>query len=146
MERDSMSRYIINNVIAVITHTLLALIIWRLPYVFGQVIPAIVNNEYLIAVICTIVYIICGFFLKPVERFSFLSVLFVIIALIGVGIFLAVNVNGDATFYNYFYFNPVAMPSLDLPAIFASVLILLSPAIPSLLMYLGILIRKLIGR
>jgi len=133
-------RYFINNVIALLTHVLLAAISILL-FTFGPFISDTSIWHIIIAVVCPLGYAVCGVFLKPVEKLSFLSVAFVSVVLALALIFSIFSSDVPHAEFIYFYMNPLAfsvgiLTSSSLPALY------LSPVFPYLLMYLGIILRK----
>ncbi|MCL1951802.1 MAG: FUSC family protein [Oscillospiraceae bacterium] len=132
---------LINNAIALAVY---AAIIAFLNYGY-VLIPRALDPEVLVAVLGAIILLGCGFFLKPVEKRSFLSVLSPLAASVLVFICF-MFLDGDDAF-GYFAFNPFTLGALMMGEIVGewgyTITVLLSPAIPSLLLYAGVLLRKL---
>ena len=147
--------YLRNNIIAFIVHVFIVMIVY-VPNQFdypgnqlfypGAFLPKIIN---VIQIASFFGYVVCGLFLlKLVEKYSFLSVISLpIIILVVSFIVIAIRysqMGGDAAFY-YYAVNPITifLLGLNLPAFLQVILTFLSPLIPSLLMWLGMVLRKL---
>jgi len=140
-------KYLFNNAVALAVHALIVAAFFLLQY-------SLVINDVTMMVVPFWAYIICGFFLKPVERFSFLSVISVaaVIAIAWVCFFLfrlGTMYPAEWAGLEYIYFTPIAL-ELAFPRYFSAtlgvVLWFASPIIPSLIMYAGIVLRKFIKR
>jgi len=150
--------HLTNNLIALAIHALIAIIISCILIFVAE--PGNSNFQpasvlpRIIAITCFLSYVICGFFfLKPVEKLSFLSVVSVAIILILVFIFFAITASGrsEAYAFSIYYINPIMpvsswlFPSVlnGVSSVVAGILFFLSPLLPSLLLYLGMILRKL---
>ena len=112
---------------------------------YTAVISEVAYNIILIIAAST-AYIVCGFFLKPLDRHLFLSVASIPILLVLV--FLICSAFGAESGFYYFYANPLAasiIRLLRLSDVLNVILLLLSPLIPSLLVYTGMILRKCFG-
>jgi len=142
-----LKKTLINNVIALSVYGLLSAVAYCC--IRARAFAAFQNVNLLLMVIaCFVAFfcILCGFFLIPVENHSFLSVVSVTIAIIITFLICAFL---DEAGLIYYILNPIAVPLLafDLPGalqIVSAVLALLSPVYPSLLFYLGMVLRRLI--
>jgi len=103
-------------------------------------------------VIGILLYIMCGFFLIPVEKTTYLSVVsvFVIIAaVLAVVYWLAEPGASHYLWMAYFMFNPIARSLLEVlvnphvPSRLEPIITFLSPLYPAVLFYLGMLLRRL---
>ena len=137
-----MKKHLINNAIALVVHALIAEI-----SVFVLFIPILhssfVDTAKILTVVLFFAYIICGFFLMPVKKFSFLSVAGLPV-IIGIILFFLLNEGGEIIMF-YLYVNPISSFAYYIPNNWERVLLWISSVFPSLLMYLGMLIRKWVG-
>lgn len=136
-----MRRTIINNIIVLVVYALSIVVSDCYPTAFDRALAPHTNTLILgCFVVC--LYILCGFFLMPVVKQSFLSVVSVAIILV-ILLFILV-MSGSAL--GYFALNPI-VGVLKNFAFFTSaqfVVVMLSPVYPSLLFYLGMLLRRLV--
>jgi len=100
------------------------------------------------SVFCFLVYIVCGFFVRPVAKYPFLSVASVAGLLVLAFILYAITSSGrsDAYAFSIYNVNPtmLGVGVLFGSSIISSILFFLSPLLPSLLMYGGMMLRKLL--
>ena len=101
-----------------------------------------------IVIVCVLLYLAGGFFLlRPVERFSLLSVCSVAIVLIVIYIFLFIKSGmGGIFFVNPITYYGYLTTFIDFPGnvneYITKVIIVTSPLLPSLFIYLGMLLKK----
>ena len=138
-----------NNVITVIAHAIIVAITcwfptWLSPWANGPNSPL---GEFdflytILGILLLLAYVACGFLLMPTASRPELSVVFIAIILLIVAAVL-VGLGGDFGLY-YLYFNPIAalVYPLNLPAPIHVLVVLLSPVVPSLLLYGGIVLRS----
>jgi len=148
--------YIVNNIITILTQALVVALLVSYPYTFHFFnfdINSIVDYDTLVLLLITIfLYLLCGFLLKPVEKRSFLSVVALIVVL------LLTMFTG----YGYMMINPIVFYPVELfvynsyphgyqtdPEWLTDLLVwtwyFFSAALPSIIIYIGILLRKLVG-
>jgi len=147
-------KILMNNLIALLLYVLMSILLMALNMIIIQATAAFADILVvpLIAVplcVAIIAYIFCGFLLKPVEKLSFLSVVSVTIALT---ILLIMFMQLGEAGVGYYFMNPIAWPLLQLMqfdiinafrpfVVFLTVVFYLSPVFPSLLFYLGMVLR-----
>jgi len=138
-----LKKTLINNAIVLLAYGLSTVVAWVGLYAFDRIVKSFIVTFIGIGCIAAFLYVLCGFFLLPVEKRSFLSVVSVIIAIIIAVIIFALF--GDDGFI-YYVLNPIATPLLafDLPEILNIFVFFSSPLYPPLLFYLGMLLRRLI--
>ncbi|MCL2503578.1 MAG: hypothetical protein FWE94_03085 [Coriobacteriia bacterium] len=134
-----------NNAIALTAYSLSAVIWCFLAVISTELdvfgLPWIIQGS-----ISVLSCVAIGFFLRPLEKSSFLSVVSVPAALVLAFIFLLAQ-GGESGFY-YFNLNPLAVLgyflvlSNDSLVFLAPVMLLASPALPPLLMCAGMTLRK----
>lgn len=144
-----------NNGIALAVHALL-LVSFLVAFLSDSWYEFSVIIRYIISVICLLAYIVCGFFLlRPVKKNSFLSVISVIIAVMIAYICVTVHYTWDSGLggmllatnpalcgiVNVFSFLPDRIFE-----VIAFVLLFLSPLVPSLLMYSGMVLKRCVRR
>ena len=144
-----LKKILLNNLIALLVHVKSIVLFIVLMLVTETLISPASADVICVVTTCIsiILYVLCGFILKPVEKFSFLSVVSVAIVL---AVILAACIRpGAIDEYGeivYLYFNPFLFPLTGLffrePKIITYPMFLLSPVYPSLLMYLGMIIRR----
>jgi hypothetical protein len=88
--------------------------------------------------ICLVMYVACGYFLKPVEKYPFLSVMSITVILTVAFLFSATSSNASAV---YLFLNPSATFLSVVP--FLGFSIFVSPIFPSLLVYFGMVLRMM---
>jgi hypothetical protein len=140
-----LKKILVNNLIALLFH-LLSIVLF---FETVAMLTSLRSDEGFVVIACItiILYVSCGFILKPVEKLSFLSVVSVAIVL---AVILVTCIWSDADEYGeivYLYFNPILFPLTEFvfrePKTSTYHWYLLSPVYPSLLMYLGMVIRRL---
>jgi len=135
-----LKKTLINNAIALFAYGLSTAAAWVCLYAFSR----IINSFMVIGCIAAFLYVLCGFFLRPVTKLSFLSVVSIAIALI---ILLNIAVRLGERGLDYYFLNPIAISLLELEFDFLMsnqhAVVLLSSAFPSLLFYLGMILRRL---
>jgi len=131
----------LNNFFALFSYGLATAVVWICPYILNRIIPQLENPFILEGCIATFLYILCGFFLIPVNKLSFLSVVSVPITLI-ISIFIVIPLVG----LDYYILHPIAyfLRGLDFFESIQLVVVLISSAFPSLLFYLGMVLRGLV--
>jgi hypothetical protein len=156
-----LKKILINNAIALLSYVVVSILLLGLYMVITRPI-AVVDSADAIAALLYIVLlcvailsnILCGFLLKPVGKLSILSAASVAIALT---ILLILSMQWGEAGFAYYFLNPVAMfimlfmefemiYSFEPFVIFLTVLAFLSPVFPSLLFYLGLVLKKRIVR
>jgi len=126
---------LINNAIALAAYAAVA-VLWNYSYdALFRLIPKALDLGLLMTLFSVVILVACGFFLKPVKKRSFLSVISPLVA--SVLAFIIFIVLDADEMLGYFAFNPLAA------FFYGTLFVLLSPAIPSLLLYAGVLLRKL---
>ena len=140
----------------ILLNNLIALLVQILSIVLFFAAVALISNldeffdEFFMGFACIPIplYVLCGFVLKPVGKLSFLSVVSVaiVLAIILVACIRPGAIDGYGEIV-YLYFTPFSFPLMFLFEKNIGYLIyLLSPVYPSLLMYLGMIIRRLVDR
>ncbi len=159
-ESSKVSFYLANNGIAVAAHILLLVLVYGILIVERGLSSRNEEPFYWIALLVTTVgYLLCGFFLlRPVKRFSFLSVSFLPLAIVSVMIyasmmeveghvnllfylpnwygFVAASAVGSLTRFLTYSVSDFILPNLLIWFILA----------PSFLMYLGLMLRRKVKR
>lgn len=131
---------LINNAISLAAYAALVAL-WNNIYVLYRIIPRAFGPDAVITVLGVVILVACGFFLKPVGKRSFLSVISPLVA--SVLIFIYFMFQGGEDALGYLAFNPFAFSFGGLEVDGVAIMVLLSPIIPSLLLYAGVLLRKL---
>ena len=96
-----------------------------------------------------ILYMLGGFFLIPIKKLSFLSVISISVLLISLFVAFYLSTGEGDSWIVYYVFNPIVF-TLDAalwntaPAFLFTLVVYLSAVLPSLLFYLGMLLRRLI--
>jgi len=103
------------------------------------------TKALILGCIAAFLYILCGFFLIQVGKRSFLSVVSIAIALVVILIILIML--RDAAL-GYYALNLIAnsLQYFNFPICIEYIVFFLSPVYPSLLFYLGMVLRRLIVR
>jgi len=148
-----MKKYLFNNAVALAVHALImaTFFLFQYPLIILYVTKRFYGTP---TVVLFLVYFICGFFLKPVEKFSFLSVISVAAVIVIAWVCFFVFRLGSMYPSEYYLFNPIAFAcftySLYIPDTLSLVLyyasLIITHLIPSLIMYAGIVLRKFIKR
>ena len=133
-----LKKILINNAIALSVWGLSIVAAWGCYYALSRpIIPLIA-----IGCIAAFLYVLCGFFLMPVKKCSYLSVVSLPIAMV-IALLICVSLDGEGL--NYYLFNPVALAlcfGLGFLEPLYTFFALLSPVYPSLLFYLGMVLKK----
>lgn len=137
-------KYIANNILSLVGHVLVFVWIMFLGLIVGDMLTATdIPFElyyYLSATITILLYVACGFIMRPVERFSFFSMILLMLIL---ATLLVIIYEPGGELIAYLYFNPILFFFGEITSkIIINALLFLSPIIPSLFMYFGILLRK----
>ena len=142
-----LKKTLINNAIALSVYWIwIEAAIWNAPYVLARSIAPNANSSIVEGCIAAFLYVLCGFCLIPVKKRSFLSAVSVAIVLAAILIILIFL--GDIVL-GYYAVNPIAdaLQYFDFPMPIRYIVFFLNPVYPSLLFYLGMLLRKqTIGR
>jgi len=137
-----MNLYLVNNAIALAVHVLVVAAGWSYPYTFAYILPQSIDYSKVILLIAVMSYITGGYFLKPV-KYSFLSVVSVALFLV-LALLISILSGHNTMAYAYLALNSPITSSFYLlgwSPILATVLYFASSLFPSLLMYLGIVLR-----
>ena len=138
--------HFINNTIALFAYALSVAVNWqflsRILFLMSYVIPLNINFMYVAIAASVLHCIVIGFALKPVDRFPLLS-------LVSIPVLIFLLIRGGDLSLAYYNCNPIAslIPLLfvGLPHasyILVHTLLILAAAIPSLLVYAGMMLRK----
>ena len=92
-------KILVNNAIALAVHALIVALTWSEPYVLSRTV---------LMVVALVLYLTCGFFLKPEKRHLFLSVVSVASILLIAFLVVIFFSRGDSQFAFYLNVNPIA--------------------------------------
>jgi len=139
----------INNAIAIVVYGFTVALTIRMSYTV-MAIESRAFNLYAIGFYAAVLCMVCGFFLIPIKKRTFLSILPVSIAFVVFALaYLVLSTDSYAGFL-FFSLNPFFMLffmlELEPPTELASIVFLLTPLLPSLYFYVGMLVRKLVRR
>ena len=138
---STLKKTLINNAIALAAYGVSLAAAWGIYHIITFPIPEKTNPFAVFAAIAALLYVICGFFLIPVEERSYLSVVSVAIAMVII-IVICMSLGEDGMIY--YLLNPFVFLLLSLELPFQGTIYLLSPFLPSLLIYLGMVLRKVV--
>jgi hypothetical protein len=138
-----LKKTLINNAIVLAIH-ILSLVIFAVVLILTEA----TEEQYVF--LLAILYTLGGFFLIPVKKRSFLSVISISVVLIGlfVAIDLLSRVDDAYLWGAYYFFNPTLFILDDAigytaPRVLETLVFSLSTVFPSLLLYLGMVLRRL---
>ena len=149
-EPTMLKKTLINNAIALSAYGVSIAAAWGSLHIyaldaFDRIIPQNANPFLVEGCIAAFLYVLCGFFLIPVKKRSYLSVASAAIAII---ITLVICMSLGEGGLIYLVLNPIAgaLFGFDFIQSLQPFVALLSPMFPSLFFYLGMVLRRLTVR